>query len=695
MLRLRSLPLLLAALPLCAFAADSHAPRPFNVRDLVNLERVSDPALSRDGTMVVYSVRQTDYDANKGVTALWIDDLGDRDAAPRRLLADGMTGNSATFAPDGTTVYFISSKSGSDQVWRQPIAGGTAQQVTSYPLDVGSFKLAPDGHALAVSMDVFTDCNDLACTKQRLDAADASKVKGVLYDKLFIRHWDAWSDGRRSQLFTTALDAGGKAATPVLVSRGIDGDVPSKPFGDASEYNFSPDGKSLAFNARIAGKTEPWSTNFDVYIAPADGSSSPRNLTAANTAWDAAPVFSPDGKTLYYRAMKHPGFEADRFALMAMDLKSGTTREIDPAWDRSADGITLSANGKTIYATAEEMGERAVFAVNIATGSAKKIAGGGTVGGFDLAGDTLAFTRANFKSPDQLFIARANGDAVRQVTHNNEDKLKDVAFGDYERFSFAGWNGETVHGYVIKPWNYQPGRKYPVAFLIHGGPQGSWLNEFHYRWNAQTYAGQGYAVVEIDFHGSKGYGQAFTDAISQHWGDRPLEDLQKGWAAALQKYSFLDGENACALGASYGGTMVDWIAGNWFDQGGNSPWKCLVAHDGVFDNRMMGYSTEELWFTEHEFGGTPWEAPDGYERFNPIDHVKDWKVPMLIVHSQNDLRIPVEQGIAAFTALQRKGIESKYLYFPNENHWILKPQDSVLWHDTVNAWLKAHTQAAR
>ncbi len=693
MLRLRSLPLLLlTALPLCSFAADKNpAARPFVVRDLVNLERVSEPSLSRDGKMVVFSLRQTDYAANRGVTSLWIRNLATRDLAPpKRLLAEGMAGNSPAFSPDGSSVYFISSKSGSDQVWRQPIAGGAAVQVTNYPLDVGNFKLAPDGMSLALSMDVFADCKDLACTKMKLDVTAASKVKGVLFDKLFIRHWDAWADGRRSQLFAAALDADGKAATPVLVSRGIDGDVPSEPFGDASEYNFSPDGKTLAFDARIAGTSEPWSTNFDVFIAPADGTSMPRNLTTANKAWDAAPVFSADGKTLYYRAMKHPAFEADRFALMAMDLKSGATREIDPAWDRSADGITLSADGKTIYTTSDDMGDHALFAIDIASGAAKKIAGGGTLGGFDLAGDTLAFTRANFKSPDQLFVARADGSAVRQVTHNNEDRLKDVAFGDYEQFSFAGWNGETVHGFVIKPWNYQEGKKYPVAFLIHGGPQGSWTNEFHYRWNPQTYAGQGYAVVEIDFHGSTGYGQVFTDAISQHWGDRPLEDLQKGWAAALQKYPFLDGGNACALGASYGGTMIYWIAGNW-----SQPWKCLVAHDGVFDNRMMGYSTEELWFTEHEFGGTPWENQEGYERFSPIEHVKDWRVPMLVVHSQNDLRIPVEQGIAAFTALQRKGIESKYLYFPNENHWILKPQDSVLWHDTVNAWLKAHTQAAQ
>ena len=702
--RLRPFPLLLlAVLPMCSLAADEiPAKKPFMVRDMVNLERVSEPALSPDGQMVVYSVRQTDYAANKGVTSLWIKNLLTRNLPPppRRLLADGMTGNSAVFAPDSASVYFISSKSGSDQVWHQPVHGGPATQITDYPLDVGSYKLSPDGKSLALSFDVFADCKTLACTKQHHDATAANKASGRIFDKLFIRHWDTWADGTRSQLFTAAIGADGKAAAePTLVSIGIDGDVPSKPFGDAGEYNWSPDGKSLAFDVRIAGKSEPWSTNFDIYIVPADGSAAPRNLTESNKAWDAAPVFSADGKKLYYRAMKRPGFEADRFALMElnldMNLAYGAMREIDPKWDRSADGITLSADGKTIYTTADDMGQHPLFAVNIATGAVKKIVGDGAISAIDIAGDTLAFTRNSMKSPDQLFVARADGSAVRPISHNNDDKLDGVAFGDFEQFAFPGWNGETVHGYVVKPWNYQPGKKYPVAFLIHGGPQSSFGNDWSFRWNPQTYAGQGYAVVMVDFHGSTGYGQAFTDAISQHWGDRPLEDLQKGWASALQKYSYLDGSNACALGASYGGYMVYWIAGNWIAADGSRPFKCLVDHDGVFDNRMMGYSTEELWFTEWENGGTPWANPEGYERFNPVIHVKDWKVPMLIVHNQMDLRIPVEQGIAAFTALQRKGIESKYLYFPNENHWVLKPQNSVLWHDTVNAWLKAHLQAAQ
>ena len=317
--------------------------------------------------------------------------------------------------------------------------------------------------------------------------------------------------------------------------------------------------------------------------------------------------------------------------------------------------------------------------------AAPEIIGDGSVSAFVIEGDTLAFARNSMKSGDQLFTGGLNGAPVRAITPSAGEMLPDVKFGEYEQFQFKGWNGDTVHGYVVKPWNYQAGKAYPVAFLIHGGPQGSFGDGWSYRWNPQTYAGQGYAVVMVDFHGSTGYGQAFTDSISQHWGDRPLEDLQKGWKAALSQYDFLDGDKACALGASYGGYMAYWIAGNW-----QQPWKCIVAHDGVFDNRMMGYATEELWFSEWENGGTPWSNPQGYEAFNPILHVKDWSVPMLVIHNQLDYRIPVEQGIAAFTALQRKGIESKFLYFPDENHWVLKPQNSVMWHDTVNAWLKDH-----
>ncbi|MBS0194577.1 MAG: S9 family peptidase [Proteobacteria bacterium] len=693
----RLLPVLLGLVPLTVLAANAPPARqPMSVQDMIRMDRISEPALSPDGGLVVFTVASLDAAGVKRSNALWIGSTKAGAPAPHRLLAEGVSGSTAAFSPDGKAVYFIASKSGSDQLWRVPVAGGTPEQVTSYPLDIGAYKLSPDGKALALSFAVFTDCKDLACTQTRMKANEERKATGVIFDKIFIRHWDTWVDGTRNQLFTAAIGADGKAAAePTLVSRGIDGDIPSKPFGDTNEFAWSPDGKSLAFDVRIAGRSEPWSTNFDIYLVPADGSAAPRNLTAKNLAWDAGPVFSADGKTLYYRAMKVPGFEADRFGLMAMDLATGATREIDPQWDRSADGITLSADGKTIYTGTDDLGRHPLFAVDIASGKAKKIVADGSVSAVALGGNTLMFARNSMKYPDQVYVARLDGSGQRQISHNDDAILGRVAMADYEQFSFPGWNDEKVYGFVLKPWNWQPGQKYPVVFLIHGGPQGSFGDDWSYRWNPEWYASQGYAAVMVDFHGSVGYGQAFTDAISQHWGDRPLEDLKKGWAAALQKYSYLDGNNACALGASYGGYMIYWLAGNWIERDGSKPFKCLVDHDGVFDNRMMGYATEELWFSEHENGGTVWENPAGYERFNPIDYVKDWTTPMLVVHSQHDYRIPVEQGIGAFTALQRKGVESKYLYFPDESHWVLKPQNSVLWHDTVAAWLKEHLQAGQ
>jgi dipeptidyl aminopeptidase/acylaminoacyl peptidase len=676
-------------LALCAVLPTVAGARGFDVRDMVALERVSSPTLSPDGSLLVFAKRQMDAEVSKASTSLWLSNLTPgKNGGPRRLTPEGWNVNSPVFSADGRSVYFLSANSGSQQLYVMPAAGGTPRQLTAFAVDVDSFKLSPQGDRIVFSAGVFQDCgSNLECSKQRVEAADAAKASGKVFDELFVRHWDAWNDGRRNTLFVAALPAA--AAAPVhaasAISASIAGDAPSKPFGGNDDYAWAPDGRSVVASIRVAGRSESWSTNFDLYQLDASGRQAPRNLTAANPAWDAGPVFSADGKTLYYRAMRRPGFEADRFALMALDLASGKPREIAADWDRSAGEIVLSADGRAIYTSADDVGEHPLFRVDIASGEVEKLVGEGSVHAPVLAGATLAFTRNSLKSGDQILVADVDGKAARALTPSTADMLPEVNFGDFEQFAFKGWNGDTVHGYVVKPYNYQPGRKYPVAFLIHGGPQGSFGNGWSYRWNPQTYAGQGYAVVMIDFHGSTGYGQAFTDAISQHWGDRPLEDLQKGWAAALQQYDYLNGDKACALGASYGGFMTYWIAGNW-----NAPWKCLVDHDGVFDNRMMGYSTEELWFSEWENGGTPWQNPAGYEKFNPVNHVDNWRAPILVIHGQQDFRIPVEQGLAAFTAAQRKGVPSKLLYFPDENHWVLKPQNSILWHDTVNGWLKQY-----
>jgi dipeptidyl aminopeptidase/acylaminoacyl peptidase len=676
-----------AALPAAATAA-SH---PFDVHDLVTMNRVSDPVLSPDGHRIAYALRETDYDANKGRNSLWTVPFSG--GTPQRLTDKDLNASSARWSSDGKAIYFLAPKDGTSQLWRIDATGGTAIQATTLALDVNNFKLSPEGQHVLLSIDVFNDCaNDadvIACTQKKLDARKADKASGTLYDSIFVRHWDTWADGRRSQLFIADLGADGKPGKLELLSKGIDGDVPSKPFGDDSEYAFSPDGKTVYFDARIAGKNEPWSTNFDIFSVPAHGPYDAKNLTADNKAWDGYPLPSADGRTLYWLAMKRAGFEADRFGIWALDLDTGAKREVDPQWDRSAGPLKESADHKSLYTATDDWGTHALFAVDIASGKASKLVGDGNVAAFDVGANGLVVARQDHKHPTDLYTAGANGKGRRQVTHVNAERLKDIRFGDTEFFTFKGHGGDTVQGYVVKPVDYKAGQKYPVAFIVHGGPQGAMTNDFHYRWNPQTYAGQGFAVVTINFHGSTGYGQKFTDAISGDWGGAPLEDLKAGWAAAQQKYSFLDGSRACALGASYGGYMMYWMAGVW-----NEPWKCIVAHDGVFDSRMMSYATEELWFDEWEHAGkTQYEDPAAYEKFNPVNHVENWRVPMLVVHSDKDFRIPLEQGLAAFTALQRRGIPSEFLRFPDENHWILKPHNSVLWHDTVNAWLTQWTAA--
>lgn len=680
--------LALSALALLAMTAAEA--RPITQRDLATLDRISEPRISPDGRWIIYDLATTDFAANKRTHAIW------------RVATDGKSepvkianGTAARFAPDGSRVFYLADGKDTTQVFsinpdarciRAPCDVAAPLQATDLPLEVGSYRISPDGHTLVVSMAVFPDKDDPAATKARMDDKAKTKASGAVYDRIFIRHWDTWSDGTQNHLFALKLGADGRAKSAVPLMSSFDGDVPSKPFGDDGDYAIAPDSRSVLFSARVAGKSEPWNTNFDVFEVRADGSKAAQNRTASNPAWDTAPAFSPDGERMAYRAMKRAGFEADRYGIYVSE-GGAPAREIDPRWDRSADKIAWSGDGTVVYALAEDVGQTRLFAIDVATGAAQALTGNGHITHFDVAhaagGDVVVYARDGLDSPSQLFVLRP-GQRAAQITRANADKLDAVEFSPFEQFSFTGWNNETVHGYVVKPHGWQAGRKYPTVLLIHGGPQRSFGDGWSYRWNPQVWAGWGYGVVVIDFHGSTGYGQAFTDSISSHWGDRPLEDLKKGWTAAQAKYSWIDSSRACAAGASYGGYMVNWMAGKW-----QQPWQCLISHDGIFDNRMMGYATEELWFSEWENGqATVWERPGNYERFNPVNHVASWTKPMLVIHSANDFRIPIEQGIAAFTALQRKGIESKFLTFPNENHWVLKPQNSVQWHDTVEAWLK-------
>jgi dipeptidyl aminopeptidase/acylaminoacyl peptidase len=666
----------LAAAP----AAQTHA---FSVHDMLAMDRISDPQVSPDGKHVAFVVSRTDLENNRRRTDLWL--VGADGTGLKRLTSHEATDTQPRWSPDGRWIFFLSSRSGSTQVWRLPVDGGEAEAVTKLPLEVGTFVLSPDGKSLAVALEVFPGAS-LTETKQRLDQMEEREKKGPtgqIYERLFVRHWDEWEDGRRSHLFVLPVEGG----DPRDLMKDMDADTPSKPFGGPEEIAFTPDSRQLIFTAKDAGREEAWSTNFDLFAVPLNGSAPPHSMTADNPAWDAGPVFSPDGKTLAWLAMKVPGYEADRFRIMLKSWPDGPTRVLAESWDRSPEALVWAPDGKTLYALAANQGQTSLFALDVATGKVRIVVERGTVRSPSGAAGRIVFGLEHLRSPLELYSAKPDGGDVRAITHINAEKVAAVRMGEPEQFTFAGWNGETVSCYVVKPVDFDPAKKYPVAFLIHGGPQGSFGNDFHYRWNAQAYAGAGYAAVMVDFHGSTGYGQAFTDAIRGDWGGKPLEDLKKGLDAALQRYPWMDGTRVAALGASFGGYMINWIAGNWADR-----FRCLVAHDGNLDERAAYFDTEELWFPERDHMGTPWTNPESYEKQNPANFVKNWKTPTLVVHSGRDYRVALTQGLMTFTALQRLGIPSKFLYFPDENHWVLKPRNSILWHETVLAWLDQWTK---
>ena len=649
---------------------------PFSVHDMLAMDRLSDPQVSPDGKWIVFVLRRTDLEANKGRTDLWL--VGTDGRGLRRFTTHPEGDSNPRWAPDSRSIWFLSTRSGSSQVWRIRIDGGEPEQVTDEPLDIGNLIVSPDGNRIAFTMEVFPDCKTPAETKERLDQIEKRKASGRIYDRIFVRHWDTWKDGRRSHLFV--MPAVGAKAVDVM--RGMDADTPSKAFGGPEEITFTPDGKGVIFSARDVGAEEPWSTDFDLYLAPVDGSEPPKCLTEKNEAWDTNPVFSPDGRILAYLAMARPGYESDRLRIILRRWPGTRERVLTADWDRSPSSFCFSADGKTIYATANNLGQRSLFAINVQSGAVKTVVKEGSISSPGVAAGRIVYSMNNLRSPVELYSVKPDGTDVRKITRVNSDKLAVARMGEYEQFTFAGWDNETVYCYVVKPIDFDPNKKYPVAFLIHGGPQGSFGNMFHYRWNPQAYAGAGYAAVMVDFHGSTGYGQAFTDSIRGDWGGKPLVDLQKGLAAALERYPWMDREKVGALGASFGGYMINWIAGNWPDR-----FRCLVNHDGNLCERMAYYDTEELWFPEWDHIGTPWDNPEHYEKQNPVNFVKNWKTPMLVIHGALDFRVADTQGLGTFNALQRRGIPSQLLYFPDENHWVLKPANSILWHETVIAWL--------
>ncbi len=674
------------AVVLVASSALATDPHPFSVHDMLAMDRLGDPQVSPDGQWVAYNVRTTDLEANRGRTDIWISKVDGSET--RQLTRDPAGDWNPRWCMNGT-LFFLSSRSGSVQIWNIDPRGGEARQITHLALDVGNLEVVPALHSFLISLEVYPGLSP-AETAARDEEKAAAQTTGMIYDELMFRHWDTWEDGKRSHLFL--LDGMNPEGEPVDLMKDLDADVPTRPWGGMEEVAVTPDGKEIVFTAKILPGSEPaWSTDYDLYAVPVDGSGAIRCLTEANEAWDTEPVFTPDGKHLVYLAMDRPGFEADRFHIEMRNWETGESRRIDFGYDGlslSPHGLKFSSNGKTMYCTAGFLGQRSLFKMDVKSGQVSLVDKMGRHSSLSLLDGRILFGMQHLKSPTELYTIKPDGKDLRQITDFNGEKLAATLMGEPEQFTFTGWNDETVYAYVVKPhdWTEEKaaaGQKWPVAFLVHGGPQGSFGNDFHYRWNPQAYVGAGFTTVAVDFHGSTGYGQEFTDAISGHWGDRPLEDLEKGLAAALQKYGWMDGERVVAAGASYGGYMINWMHGQPFAK----EFKAFVCHDGNLDERMAYFDTEELWFPEWEHGGTPWAEGSGYGKHNPVDFVQNWHVPTLVVHGALDYRVVDTQGLSTFTALRRQGVPARLLYFPDENHWVLKPANSIQWHDEVMNWL--------
>jgi dipeptidyl aminopeptidase/acylaminoacyl peptidase len=661
--------------------------RPMTETDLATMKRLGSPTASPDGKIIAYQLQETDLPANKRRTDIYVAWRGvTSDAEIKVASAAGTNEHSPAFSFDGKFLYFLSNKSGSDQLYRIGIGSGptvvdpTGEQLSDFKTDVAGFKLSPDGKKVAIWGDIARDCPDFGCDKDG-DTSKPGPGTGREYDALLVRHWDSWeTPGNYSRTFSFDIAADGKLTGGKAMDADLIGDAPSKPMGGGEEIAWAADSKSLFYALRLADKNEATSTNLDIYHADV-ATGAVHNATPKSTATDTLPSPSPDGKYLAYAAMARPGYEADRQVLMLRELATGTVKPLTEKWDRSVDSIAWAPDSKAIYVTAQDTLDHPIFKIDL-KGKVTRLTDAGTVNDvIPLKDGGLLYTLNSVTAANDLYLRDAKG-AVRKLTHVNagiEAEINDVTA---RRFSFVGANGDEVWGQITRPTAATG--KLPVAFIVHGGPQGSFGNGWSFRWNPRVMASQGYAVVSVDFHGSTGYGQKFTDSINKNWGGWPLEDLQKGLAAAGQFDPLVDTGNACALGGSYGGYMMNWISGNW--PGG---FKCLVNHAGIFDLRAMAYETEELWFDQWDNGG-PWTTRTDGEKWNPVNHVSKWKTPTLVIHGEKDYRIPYSQSLAAFTALQQQGVESKLLVFPDENHWVLKPQNSIQWHRTVFDWLGKH-----
>ena len=656
--------------------------RPFTFEDMMALERVGEPQVSPDGRWVAFSAVKVDLKANTRTPHLWAVPLAGGEA---RQMTSGVAGEDRPrWSPDGRQLAYISSQGGSSQVW---VVGfdGTAGALTAEPRRVTSISTegdgelwSPDGQNILFVSSVYPDCKDDACNKARLEQKSMSKVKASIFTRLFYRHWSSYTGDKRSHLFLVPASGGvARDLTPG------DRDVPPFQLGGSDLYAFSPDGKEVAFTSNIS-EVEATSTNNDLFVIPLTGGA-PKKITD-NPASDSTPRYSPDGKYIAYLAQVRPGYESGRFRLMLYDRATGQHRSLTENFDRWVGGFVWAPDSSRIYFVAEDKGEQPIYAVAVNGGEVRRLERG-TNDDLDITrdGKAVLFTRMSVRAPNEIYAAEvANSSrlgAVRQLTHLNDAVLSHLEMPPLQSFWFIGAEKTRVEGFLLKPPGFDPHRKYPVKFLIHGGPQGAWDDAWSYRWNPELFAADGYVVVMINPRGSTGYGQKFIDQINADWGGRPYVDLMRGLDHVERTYPFVDKDRECALGASYGGYMVNWILGH------TTRFKCLVSHDGTFNTESAYGTTEELWFPEWEFKGAPWTNRAMYRRWSPHLFAANFKTPTLVVHGQLDYRLDVSEGFQLFTTLQRLGVPSKMLYFPDEGHWVLKPQNSQLWYKTVNQWV--------
>ena len=673
-----------SAISLGGLSTDAVA-RSMTETDLVMMKRLSAVAASPDGMMLAYQLRETDLEANKGKTDLYILKLGTTGAQPVMFASKpDKNEHDPAFAPDGKSIFYISNESGSDQIWRYDISSATTTQASNFKTDVSGFEISPDGLKFAIWGDIARNCMEFGCAKDG-DTSKPGPGTGREYDQLMTRHWDQWeTPGNYSRVFTVVLRPDGKLGTLGTAMDGdLVGDAPSKPFGGGDEISWSADSSAVLFALRHADANEAKSTNLDIYRSALQNPT-PVNLSADNAGMDTTPAASPDGKWLAWTSMARATYEADRLVIKLMDLKSGKITALTDTWDRSVASLAWAANSKSFLVTAQDVLETPLYRVDLKGKITRLTERGSIAEAVPLKNGGVVYAINSINGPSDLFHMDTKGKTT-QLTNVNADTMAMLDPVNYQKFDFTGANGDQVYGQIVKPQGATG--KLPVLLLVHGGPQGTFNNSWSYRWNPAVMASQGYAVVSIDFHGSTGYGQKFTDSIHKNWGGWPLEDLQKGMEAVGKIDAQLDTNNACALGGSYGGYMMNWISGNWPDR-----FKCLVNHAGIFDLRAMAYETEELWFDQWDNGG-PWTTRSDAEKWNPVNHVAKWKTPTLVIHGERDYRIPYSQSLAAFTALQQQGVESKLLVFPDENHWVLKPKNSIQWHQTVFDWVGKHLKA--